>query len=287
MSGLLKMISPRRSLLSAVLVLVNLTGINQDGLSASVKHLEKAKKEISIEEKLGNTLPLDLELRDEVGRRVTLKKYFEKKIPVILTPVYYTCPHLCTYIFNGLTKAVNEETGLVLGKDYRIISVSIDHKNTPEHARLKKEQHITDITRYKDKRYTEMIEDHWSLMVGERSAIKKLYDSVGFRYKKEEDEYAHTATLVFLTPQAKVARYLYGISYQKNDFKLALMDASRGKISSFVDQVFYYCFRYDPAKRVYGLVAWRIVTLGAVITVLLVIGLLSILWIKERSRQSV
>ena len=281
------MIFCQRYFLFVVLMLVNLAVINGDKLSASVMDIEKAKKEIAIREKLGRTLPLYLKFKNEEGEMVELKKYFEGNIPVILTPVYYTCPHLCTYIFSGLTKAINEENDLILGKDYRIISVSINHEDTPEDAMLKKEHHIPSINLYKDKKYTKMIENNWSLMVGEKSTIKKLYDAVGFGYKKEEDEYAHTATLVFLTPQAKVARYLYGISYQKNDFKLALMEASQKKISSFAEQVFYYCFRYDPAKRVYGLVAWRVMTIGSILTVVLIICLLLILWIKERSKKIV
>ena len=249
---------------------------------------------ISIQEKLGDTVALDTAFVDENQKPVTIRDYFtNNKKPVILTPVYYSCPHLCNYIFEGLTKAISKENKYILGKDYKILSVSMNHEDRTEQARFKKEESLKKITYFADEEESEKksieakkeIKEGWSLLTGTKNKIKTFYDSVGFRYKKEKGEYAHTASLIFLTPEGKIARYLYGIRFQKNDFRLAILEASQGKIGSFVDQVFFYCFRYDPEKRVYNLVAWKVMTGGSLLVVFLLSGLLTTLWMRERKKN--
>ena len=259
--------------------------------------MKKAKKEISIQEKLGDKIPFNLTFKDENGKEVKIKDYFQNpKKPVILTPVYYTCPHLCTLIFKGLKDAINEETKYQLGKDYQILSISMKHEEVPQQAKARKDEIMKKIDLYqnnqnnkdnkntrarKGEKYKKQWEQGWSFLTGTQENIKKVYKAVGFRYKRDGEEYAHTATIIFLTPQGEVARYLYGILYKKNDFRLSILESLKGKISSFTEQIFFYCFRYNSAKRVYSLIAWRVMTIGSIITVILLFGLLLTLWLKE------
>ena len=254
---------------------------------AIVTDIEKAKEEISIQEKLGNSVFLNGSFTDENGQTITLRDYFRKnQKPVIITPVYYTCPHLCDYIFQGLVDAINQENKYVLGRDYKILSISMNHQEQPEQAKYRKEESFKKIPLLNDLtvdfQKKQMMRQGWSLLTGTKENIRSFYDSVGFRYKKQEREYAHTASLIFATPKGEIARYLYGIRYEKNDFRLAILEASQGKISSFVDQVFFFCFQYNAAKRVYSLVAWRVMTLGGGLTAIFLIGFLSFLWFQER-----
>ncbi len=258
--------------------------------SFGVNNLERAKATISVEEKLGNTVSLNVSFVDEDEKLVKIRDYFANNTkPIILTPVYYSCPHLCNYIFEGLTKAVSKESKYRLGRDYKILSISMNHEDGAEQAKFKKEEYFKKITYFADesKKKKREIERGWSLLTGAKNEIKTFYNSVGFRYNKEKGEYAHTASLIFLTPQGKVARYLYGIRFQKNDFRLAILEASQGKVSSFVDQVFFYCFRYDPDKRVYNLIAWRVMTAGGLLVVVLLSSLLAILWVREYRKKQV
>ncbi len=253
-----------------------------------VENIKEAKDRISIQEKLGDLVSLDAHFFDENNKAVKIIDYFkDNKKPVILTPVYYSCPHFCNYIFQGLVDAINQETKYILGKDYNILSVSINHKDRPDHAKFKKKEYLEKIDNVEKGINNKEIDRAWSLLTGEKEQIKKFYDSVGFRYKKDQEEYAHTASLIFITPKGRVARYLYGISFNKNDFRLAILETSKEKISSFVDQVFFYCFRYDSVRRAYTLVAWKVMIMGSLLIVILLTGLLAFLWVKEYRKKNI
>lgn len=218
-------------------------------------------KQVGIDQKLNDSVPLDLTFRDEKGNQVELAKYFGSK-PVILTLVYYSCPMLCTQVLNGLTRSL-KLIPMDLGKDFNVVTVSIDPTERPVLAAAKQAV------------YTGMYGrpgamEGWHFLTGEQLQIKELADAVGFRYAYDSDskQYAHASVIMILTPEGKISRYLYGISYPERDMRLALVEASEGKIGTPVDAVLLFCYHYDPHTGRYGLLVSRLIQLGGLLTVL-------------------
>jgi protein SCO1 len=217
---------------------------------------------IGIDQKLDQQVPLDLKFRDETGQPVELGKYFGSK-PVILAPVYYTCPMLCNEVQGGLASSL-AILKFSAGKEFEVVAVSINPRETPEAAQRKKKQFLN---RYK----RAGAESGVHFLFGDQASIDALMKAIGFRYAYDSktDQFAHASAIMVLTPQGKLAQYFYGIEYGPNDLRLALVDSSQNKIGSPVDQVLLYCFHYDPASGHFGLVIMNIVRLGGIITVLL------------------
>ena len=216
---------------------------------------------VGVDQKLGNAVPLDLEFRDENGSTVRLGQYFAGGKPVVLALVYYRCPGLCTMTLNGMSAAF-KPLKLSAGKEFEVVTVSIDPKETPRLASEKKAQYV--------KRYgREGAERGWHFLTGDEAAIKQLADAVGFRYvyQPEIDQYAHAGAMMVLTPQGKLARYYYGIEYSARDLKLGLVEASENKIGTLADAVILLCYQYDPHSGKYSAAVMRIVQVGGVLTV--------------------
>jgi protein SCO1 len=218
-------------------------------------------KQVRFDEELNHTIPLNLTFRDEHGKTVQLGQYFGSK-PVILTMVYYTCPMLCTQVLNGLDRAL-ENIQPTIGKDFNVVTVSIDPGDTPVLAASKQAM------------YTGMYgrpgaAAGWNFLVGEQSQIKQLADAVGFHYAYDPDskQFAHAAGIMVLTPQGKLSNYFYGVQYHERDLMLALDQASQGKIGSPVDHVLLYCYHYDPHTGKYGLLINRVLQIAGGLTVL-------------------
>jgi protein SCO1/2 len=218
-------------------------------------------KQVSIDQKLNDSVPLDLTFRDEHGKTVELAKYFGSK-PVILTLVYYNCPMLCTQVLNGLTRTM-KSIPMDLAKDYNVVTVSIDPTERPVLAEAKQAV------------YTGMYGrpdalQGWHFLTGDDLQIKQLADAVGFRYAydSESKQYAHASAIMVLTPEGRISRYLYGITYPERDLRLALVEASEGKIGSPVDSILLFCYHYDPHTGRYGLLISRLIQLAGVLTVL-------------------
>jgi protein SCO1/2 len=219
-------------------------------------------KEASIDQKLNSSIPLNLVFRDEHGNPVELGQYFGKK-PVILTLVYYTCPMLCTQVLNGLDRAL-KEIPMSIGKDFNVVTVSIDPTDRPVLAEAKQAL------------YTGMYGrpgagQGWHFLTGDEPQIKQLADAVGFRYAYDPDskQFAHAAGIMLLTPQGKISRYFYGVQYPVRDLRLSLVEASRGKIGSPVDKVLLFCYHYDPHTGKYGLLISHIIQVAGILTVLI------------------
>jgi protein SCO1 len=219
-------------------------------------------KQVSIDQKLGSTIPLDLTFRDEHGRTVELGQYFGSK-PVILTLVYYTCPMLCTQVLNGLDRSL-ENIPPTIGKDFNVVTVSIDPSDKPVMAETKQEL------------YTGMYERRgaaqgWHFLTGDEPQIKSLADAVGFHYAYDPDskQFAHPAAIMLLTPEGRLSRYFYGVTYPERDLRLGLEEASSGKIGSPIDAALLYCYHYDPHTGKYGLLISRVLQLSAALTVVL------------------
>lgn len=217
---------------------------------------------IRIEQKMGSQIPLDLTFRDEAGKTVALRRYFKDK-PVVLVMAYYECPMLCTVVLNELTRVMKSEKRYSIGKDYEVITVSISPTETPELAAKKKENYVNSYQRAGGK-------SGWHFLVGDEADIKQLADSVGFNYvyDPKTKQYAHSAGVMILTPEGKLARYLLGIDYTAKDLRFALIESSKNKIGNPVEQVILYCYQYDPSTGRYGLVIMRVVQLAGILTVL-------------------
>jgi protein SCO1/2 len=218
-------------------------------------------RQVGIDQKLNTQVPLDLGFRDEAGRAVTLGDYFGKK-PVVMALVYYDCPMLCTQVLNGLASAL-QVLKFDAGREFNVVLVSIDPKETPQLAAAKKKTYL--------ERYQRSgAAAGWHFLTGEQAAIHRLAQSVGFRYAYDPKtgQYAHAAAILVLTPEGKIAQYYHGIEYPPRDLRLGLVEASKNRIGSVVDRVLLYCYHYDPAKGRYGAVAMNILRLAGLATLL-------------------
>jgi protein SCO1 len=218
-------------------------------------------KEVGVDQKLNDEIPLNLAFRDEHGRPVELAQFFGSK-PVILTLVYYNCPMLCTQVLNGLDRSL-EVLPLEIGKDFDVVTVSIDPTDRPVVAEAKQAMYAG-MYRRPGAQYG------WHFLTGDEPQIKQLADAVGFRYAYDPDskQYAHASAIMLLTPSGKISRYFYGVSYPERDLRLGLVEASEGKIGSPVDAVLLFCYHYDPHTGKYGLLISRVLQLGGILTVL-------------------
>lgn len=235
-------------------------------------------KQIGVDERIGARVPPGLTFTDAAGRPVQLGAFLGAG-PLILTLNYYDCPMLCPLTFRNLIGTMNGIKGLSLDRDFRIVTVSINPQETVAKARAKATETFTML------RGVEEPARRWAFLSGKEPEIRRLTETVGYRYvKTDEANFAHPAAIVVLTPDGRVARYLYGIEHAPRDLKLALMEAADGRIggSPLMNRVILACFHYDPAGRRYTLAARRIMT-GAGVVTLAAVGLpLAILWRRER-----
>ena len=229
-----------------------------------------ALRNIGIDQKLNEQVPLDLVFRDEMGREKQLREFFRGK-PVILSLVYYECPMLCNQVLNGLSGSLGT-LSFDVGREFDVLTVSFDPRETPAMADAKKESYIR---RYK----REGASDGWHFLTGELASIERLTQAVGFRYNYDEEskQYVHASGIMVLTPEGKLSRYFYGIEYAPKDVRLGLIEASAGKIGSPVDAVLLYCFHYDPMTGKYAPVVMNIMRLCGVATVIAIVALIALL----------
>ena len=237
-------------------------------------------RNVGIDQRLNQQLPLDLVFRDEAGRAVPLRTYFRRR-PVILTLVYYECPMLCNQVLNGLVSALRV-LKFDAGREFDIVTVSFNPSETPALAAEKKQNYLA---RYKRPGAAA----GWHFLTGEPAAIAELTRVVGFRYAYDPAtrQFAHASAIIVLTPDGRIARYFYGIEYAPKDLRLGLVEASQGKIGNLADQVLLYCFHYDPATGKYGAIAMNIMRIGAVLTVLLLGGFMTVMWRRDARAKRV
>src|SRR6202046_390688 len=231
-------------------------------------------KQVGIDQKLNQTIPLDLTFRDEDGRTVALGQFFGQK-PVVLTLVYYNCPMLCTQVLNGVESSL-KELSTDIGNQYDVVTISIDPTESHVLAKTKKEMYVGMYGR-------PGAAQGWHFLTGDEPQIKQLADAVGFRYAYDPDtkQFAHASAIMLLTPEGKISRYFYGIQYPTRDLRLGLVEASEGKIGSPVDQVLLFCYHYDPSTGKYGLLISRLIQLAGAVTVLAIATLILVLYKKE------
>ena len=241
-------------------------------------------KDVDVEEHLGGSVDLDLVFVDQNGKNVTLGSYFNGQLPTIITPVYYSCPQLCTLVLNGVARLV-DQLDLKLGRDYQILSISFDPQNTPALAKAKAETYFAALAD------SPAAPQNWHFLTGTPDNVAKVMDGIGFRYQRVGREFSHASVIVFASPEGKITRYLYGVAYPPRDGRIALLEAAGGKVGSTMDKILVYCFRYDPLAGKYVPYAWRMMRIGSLMGLLAITALCFFLWksefYKRRRRQNV
>lgn len=249
--------------------------------------------EVNVEEKLATDLSA-FSFFDEAGRAVTLKQLADGKRPIILAPVYYNCPHLCTLTLNGLLQAIEGSKRHQLGKDYVVVAYSFHPDEKHQLAELKQKNYLRKLAAVSEDNLPEY-QKYWRFLTADVKSIAGISQAMGFKYlketstnpKKQDSEYVHPAILVVLTPDMRISRYLYGVEYPETDFRLSLLEAAQGKVSQTMgDRLMLTCYSFDPVKRKYSLVAWRVMRLGAIAAGLLLAAFLAVLWYRERLKRA-
>lgn len=243
--------------------------------------LPTALKEVRIEQKLDQQLPLDLVFRDENGQQVKLGNYFGKK-PVVLSLVYYDCPMLCTQILNGMVTSFRV-LPFQIGKEFDVVSISFDPRETAALAASKKKVYVD----YLPEKMRAGAGSGWHFLTGDPASIERITDAVGFRYHYDEatKQFAHASAIMVATPEGKLSRYFYGVEYPPRDLRLGLIESSQSKIGSLADELLLYCYHYDPATGKYGAAVMRVVRIAGVITLLGIVAMIFLL--KGRHPQQV
>jgi protein SCO1/2 len=240
-------------------------------------------QQIGLDQKLGGQVPLELAFRDETGREVRLAELFGRR-PVVIALVYYDCPMLCTLVLNGMVRTFRA-LSLHLGQDYEVITVSIDPRETPELAARKKAEYLK--TFAAGEPGPEAAEG-WHFLTGDQASIDALARTVGFRYAYDaaSDEFAHASGLIVATPQGVLSHYLYGVEYITRDLRLALVEASQGRVGGLIDQVLLLCYHYDPSTGRYGFAVVTAVRSAGILTVVLILGFIVRSLVRERGPRA-
>jgi protein SCO1/2 len=249
-------------------------GVAQTGQASDERPPEL--RNAGIEQRIGQRIPLDLEFRDETGARVELGRYFGDK-PVILAPVYYQCPMLCTLTLEGIAKSLKVLT-FGAEEDYELVVFSFDPRDTPEQAMERKRRALDLYDR-------EGAEEGWHFLVGDEGAVARLTGALGFQadFDEARGEFVHAATIVIAQPDGTISRYFYGVEFPPKNLRLGLVEASEGRVGNPVDQVLLYCYRYDPATGKYSLLTMRLVRIGAAVTILAIgIFIFTLLRLEKR-----
>ncbi len=243
--------------------------------------LPTALRDVRIEQKVSQQLPLDLVFRDETGQEVKLGKYFGKK-PVVLALVYYDCPMLCTQILNGMVTSFRV-LPFQIGKEFDVVTVSFDPRETAALAASKKQVYVN----YLPEKMHEGANNGWHFLTGDPANIERIADAVGFRYHYDEktSQFAHASAIMVATPEGKLSHYFYGVNYSARDLRFGLIEASQNKIGSLTEQLTLYCYMYDPTKGSYGAAVMRILRITGVVTLIGIIAMIFLL--KPRNRQQV
>lgn len=234
-------------------------------MGATAATMPPALQNVGFEPPLNGPMPLDLAFRDETGRSVRLQEYFGQK-PVVLAFVYYGCPMLCNQVQQGVV-GVLRMLSFNPGRDYEVVFVSFDSRETPEMAAEKKKKAMAHFRR-------PQTDSGWHFLTGSKESIEAATKAANFRFSfdAKSNLFAHASGVLILTPDGHISRYFYGIEYPGRDMRLGLVDASAGKIGTPIDHVLLYCYHYDPAAAAYSASILKIMRLAAVLTILCLVG---------------
>jgi protein SCO1/2 len=232
------------------------------------------RADIALAERLGQYLPADALFVDETGRQVNLKATIDR--PTIIAPVYLGCTHICPMLLTGLAQVLGKLEMVQPGRDFKVITLSFDDKDTAAIARDKKPNYLKAVGRpFPDK--------DWTFLTGDAANIRKFTDSIGFRFQRDGDhDFSHPVVLVVVSPNGKIVRYLYGTRFLPFEVTMALTEAAQGKVGSTTRKVLEYCFSYDPLKKSY---VFNILKVTGTVVVLFVAGFFAYLMISTRKKQ--
>jgi protein SCO1 len=236
-------------------------------------------RDVKIEQKLNQQLPLDLTFYDESGNNVRLGQFFGHK-PVVLAFVYYDCPMLCTQVLNGMVTSFRV-LPFEIGQEFDVVTISFDPRETPALAQKKKNVYVN----YLPEKMRADATNGWHFLTGDEANIQKITQAAGFYYRYDEktQQFAHASGIMLATAEGKLSRYYYGIEYPARDLRLGLIETSQNKIGSPVDQLLLYCYHYDPATGKYGAVVMNIMRLAGGLTIIGIAALLLLL--KPRKKR--
>ncbi|WP_394847568.1 SCO family protein [Pendulispora brunnea] len=269
----------RPLLLAASLAFSALLGPVGGVAHAERDNTPKELKHVGVDEHLDGQIPLDATFRDETGSMVQLNKYFKGERPALFILAYHSCPVLCGMVQNAAATAMKEIPWTV-GKEYDLVVISIDPRDTPETASQKKASILAAYGR-------PGAESGAHYLVGDKTQIDRVASAIGFQYEYDErqGQYGHPAVVMLVKPNGQMARYLYGLEYDPRDLRIGLLEAANGHSISTIEQVILYCYHYDPQDGKYTLMATRVMQLSGFATVLALGSFLGIMWTRERRRK--
>ena len=227
--------------------------------------------EVGVVEHLGSTIPLNLKFNIDSNKQVSLQQIINK--PTVLILIYFDCPGICPAILSGVSDVI-EETDLVLGKDYQVVTVSFNPNDNPSKAA----EHKKNFLRKKSKEHAA----DWIYLTGDSLNIYSLTDAVGFKFKRTGFDFIHPAVITVLSPQGKITRYLYGTRFLPFDLKMAIVEAQKGQARPTINRVLELCFSYDPNGNRYVL---NVTRMAGIVILFFSVLLLLILVIRSRKKK--
>lgn len=234
---------------------------------------------VGIDEKIGQSVDLNMLVTDESGNKVPLGSFFHSHKPVLLSPVYFSCPGLCSLHFNGVIDSLKKVDWNPEEK-FNVIAFSFDAKEKSDLATQKKVNYM--------KLYGRPgTEKGFHFLTADQDVVDKLMSAVGFKYKWNEKagEWSHVSAAIMISPAGKITRYLHGIEFNPQDMKFALNETANGKIGNIVDSILMYCFKYDQHQSRYGLQIFRVMQIaGGVMVLILAVWLLPVLYRARREK---
>ena len=256
----------------AVLLFSATAALAQFASDASADTLPPQLSDVGIEQRLNQQVPLSLTFRDEAGNPVQLHQYFTPGKPVILSLVYFNCRMLCSEVLAAMTKSMRL-IKFDAGKQYEVLTVSFDTRDTPAQAAEAKQKYLALYGRAG-------AETGWHFLTGDQASIATLAQAVGFHYRWDPstEQFAHAAGIMLLTPEGRVAQYYYGAKYFPSDIRLGLVQASQNRIGTLADQIVLYCYHWDPRTGRYGAIVSRIIQISGGATLLILGGVMLFLF---------
>lgn len=240
------------------------------------KYKPQKLKDVGVTERLGEQIPLYLKFANAEGDSVSLKELFNDDKPVLLNPVYYECPQLCSMVKEAIFKGV-KDLKWSPGSDYKIVTFSINPDEGPKLAAENKKRYLKKLAR-------KNTEEGWHFLTGSEQNIQKLTEAVGFNFTKlQNGQYAHGAAIMFLSPEGTITRYLYGLKFDEFNMRNALYEAADGNIGSTAEQILLYCYQYNADSNTYVPVAWRFMKIGGLATMLILGIFIGFMWLRHRS----
>ena len=239
-------------------------------------------KNVTVEQKLGDVVPLNLPLTDSLGRKVKTGYFIDGSKPTIISLNYSDCPMLCNVQLNQLCKSL-KQLDLQIGKDFQILTISIDPKESTEKIRETKAKYVGQLVATHPG-----VDGGWTFCTAQQPIITKVADVLGFRYtyNKKAGEYYHPAMLAFVSPNGVITRYSLALSFEPKDLRKALIESGDGTVGSPVDQLIMWCFSFDPDSNSYTAQAWKIMRLAGAGTVCLMLACLAPYWVGRKSHRS-